>query len=51
MYSALPPTRSLNVTSERYLGRESQAKLYLAIITAYLGAVAFKTTELLRSVS
>ena len=37
--------------SERYLGRESQAKLCLAIIIAYFDAAAFKTTQFLRSVS
>ena len=33
--------------SERHTVLESRAKLYLTIITAYLGAVAFKTTDVL----
>ena len=33
--------------SERHSGLESRAKLYLTIITAYLGAVAFKTSDVL----
>jgi hypothetical protein len=33
--------------SEHNLALESRAKLYLTIITAYLGAVAFKTTDVL----
>jgi hypothetical protein len=33
--------------NERHSGLESRAKLYLTIITAYLGAVAFKTTDVL----
>jgi hypothetical protein len=37
--------------SERHSGLEGRAKLYLTIITAYLGAVAFKTTDVLAFIS
>lgn len=33
--------------NDRHSGLEGRAKLYLTIITAYLGAVAFKTTDVL----